>query len=217
MRKITTILLFVFAFAASAFSQKKLSEGTVVYNVMVQSANPDPKVADGFDGATNTVYVKGRMSRSDLASVFGTQSTIIDGKTGNVTVLKEYGPKKFMIKMTQQDWKESNMNYDSVQFTYENDFKTIAGYKAQKAVGKLKNGETFIVYYTTELIPENSDFQYSNRNLPGLALQYESTIGDLKVIFTAVSVDFAPVPASKFDLPTKGFRVMTYAESKAKN
>ena len=198
-------------------AQKKISEGTIIYNVMVQSADPNPKMADAFDGALNTVYIKGRMNRSDLSSAFGTQSTIIDGKTGHVTVLKEYGPKKFMIQMTPQNWKEANTNYESVTFTYENNFKTIAGHKCQKAVGKLPNGETFSVYFTTELIVENPDFQYSNRTLPGLALEYESIIGDRKVIFSALSIDYTPVPAAKFDIPTKGFRVLTYEESKAKN
>ena len=208
-------ILFLFTLLASTVSgQKKFTEGSILYNIVINSTDPNLKIADGFDGATNTIYIKGKANRSELASVFGTQSTIIDGKTGNVTVLKEYGEKKYMIQMTQADWKESNKKYDSVTFNFENEFKTIAGYKCQKAVGKLNSGDTFIVYYTTELLPESQDFQYSNRSLPGLALEYESTIGKNKVIFTASKVEFAPVPAAKFDIPKSGYRIMTYAESR---
>ncbi len=196
--------------------QTKFSEGSIVYNITVNTNDANPKFADGFDGATNTIYVKGKMSRSELVSVFGTQSTIIDGKSGKVTVLKEYGDKKYMINMTPGDWTEANRKYDSVLFTYENDYKTIAGYNCRKAMGKLKNGETFTVYFTTDLIPENKDFQYSNRSLPGLALEYESNLGTNKVTFTASKISFDPVPASKFDLPIKGFRVLSYQESKAR-
>ncbi len=207
------IISLIFSFTA-IFAQKKFSEGSIVYNVVVNTNDPNPKLADGFDGATNTIYIKGKLSRSELVSVYGTQSTIIDGRTGNVNVLKEYGDKRYMIRMTPADWVEANQKYDSATFIYENEYKTIAGYNCRKAIGKLKNGETFVVYYTTELIPENQDFQYSNKSLPGLALEYESNLGKNKVIFSASKISFDPVPASKFDLPKSGFRIMTYQESK---
>jgi hypothetical protein len=50
--------------------------------------------------------------------------------------------------------------------------------------------------------------------LPGLALEYETAVGNLQVIYTVSKLSFAPVPAAKFDLPRSGFRVMTYQESK---
>lgn len=206
--------LMVLGVFTKAFAQKKFTEGSIVYTVTVNTNDPNPKIADGFDGATNTIYIKGKMNRSELVSVFGTQSTIIDGRTGHVTVLKEYGDKKYMITMTPSDWVEANKKYDSVAFTYENEYKSIAGYKCQKAIGKLKNGETFTVYFTPELIPETQDFQYSNKSLPGLALEYETNLGKNKVIFSASKISFAPVPMAKFDLPKSGFRVMTYQESK---
>ena len=215
MKERSLILLILSLFSLiPLFAQKKFSEGSIVYNVVVNTNDPNPKLADGFDGATNTIYIKGKLSRSELVSVFGTQSTIFDGRTGNVDVLKEYGEKKYMISMTPSDWKEANQKYDSVTFTYQDEHKTIAGYDCRKALGKLKSGETFIVYYTTELIPENQNFQYSNRTLPGLALEYESNLGKNKVIFSASKISFDPVPASKFDLPKTGFRRMTYKESK---
>ena len=215
MKKRSLTLLISFSFlAGSLLAQKKFSEGSIVYNVAVNTNDPNPKLADGFDGATNTIYIKGKLSRSELVSVFGTQSTIIDGKTGNVEVLKEYGEKKYMISMTPADWIEENQKYDSVTFSYQDEYKTIAGYSCRKAIGKLRNGETFIVYYTPDLIPENQNFQYSKRTLPGLALEYESNLGKNKVVFSASKVSFDPVPASKFDLPKTGFRRMTYKESK---
>jgi len=214
MKKRFLILIISLVFFIPLFAQKKISEGSIVYNVVVNTNDPTPKLADGFDGATNTIYIKGKLSRSELVSVFGTQSTIIDGRTGNVNVLKEYGDKKYMISMTPADWIEANQKYDSVAFTYLDEYKTIAGYSCRKAIGKLKNGESFTVYYTTELVPENQNFQYSNRTLPGLALEYESSLGKNKVVFSASKISFDPVPASKFDLPKTGFRIMTYKESK---
>jgi GLPGLI family protein len=86
-----------------------------------------------------------------------------------------------MIKMTPAEWKTSNKKYEGSTFTYENEFKTIANYNCQKAIGKLADGSTFTVYFTKELVPVNKDFQYLNKNLPGLAMQYEAVLGKQKV------------------------------------
>src|ERR1041385_6983805 len=135
MKKRSLISLVLLIVSISILAQKKFSEGSIVYNVVVNTNDPNPKLADGFDGATNTIYIKGKLSRSELVSVFGTQSTIIDGRTGRVAVLKEYGDKKYIINMTPADWIEANQKYDSVTFSYENEYKTIAGSNCQKAVG----------------------------------------------------------------------------------
>jgi len=214
MKKKSLIPVLLIFFAAPAFSQKKITEGTIVYNLVVNSNDSTIKLADGLDGATNTVFIKGKLSRSEFVSIYGTQTTIIDGKAKNVTLLKEFGGKKYMITLQAEDWKETNKKYDSVSFSFENESKMVAGYNCHKAIGKLKSGETFIVYYTTDLLPDSQEFQYSNKSLPGLALEYETTIGNKKAVFTAASVNFNPVPIAKFDLPKSGFRVMTYEESK---
>jgi GLPGLI family protein len=102
-------------------------------------------------------------------------------------------------------------------FTYdEAASRTILGYKCKKAIGQLPDGATFTVWYTPDLVPEQKDFQYMNRNLPGLALEYETTMGKLKVTYTVSRLSFGTVPAAKFDIPRSGYRVLTYDESKGK-
>jgi GLPGLI family protein len=206
-------LLVLFA-SQLVFGQKRLTEATISYDIVINTNNAKPEAADMLDGATSVVYLKGNSSRSDMISSLGTQSTIIDGKTGNVTILKEYGEQKYMINMTSTNWKESNKKYEGISFTYVEEFKTIAGYNCQKAIGKLADGTTFTVYFTRDLIPVNRDFEYMNKNLPGLAMQYEAKKENKTVIYTVSAVNFNPVPAAKFDLPKSGYRVMTYEESK---
>ncbi|HRO70651.1 MAG TPA: hypothetical protein PK951_09730, partial [Chitinophagaceae bacterium] len=127
----------------NATAQKKLTEATISYDIVINTNNTTPQVADLLDGAVSVIYLKGTSSRSEMISSLGTQSTIIDGKTGNVTILKDYGEQKYMIKMTPAEWKASNKKYEGSTFTYEEDYKTIAGYNCQKAVGKLADGSTF--------------------------------------------------------------------------
>lgn len=194
-------------------AQRKLTEATISYDIVINTSNKTPQAADLLDGATSVIYLKGNSSRSEMVSSLGTQATIIDGKTADITVLKDYGEQKYMIKMTPQNWKQSNKKYDGITFTYLNEYKTIAGYNCQKAIGKLADNSTFTVYFTKELEPVNKDFQYLNKNLPGLAMQYEASLGKMMVTYTVSSINFNPVLQSKFDLPKSGYRVMTYEES----
>jgi GLPGLI family protein len=203
--------------AKNVAAQKRLTEATISYDIVINTNNTTPQAADLLDGATSVIYLKGNSSRSEMVSSLGTQSTIVDGKTGHVTVLKDYGEQKYMINLTQANWKESNKKYEGVSFTYVDEFKTIAGYNCQKAVGRLTDSSTFTVYFTRDLVPVNKDFQYLNKNLPGLAMQYEASLGKMKVTYTVASVNFNPVPQIKFDLPKSGYRVMTYEESRGMN
>jgi GLPGLI family protein len=203
--------------AKDVVAQKRLTEATISYDIVINTNNTTPQAADLLDGATSVIYLKGNSSRSEMVSSLGTQSTIVDGKTGHVTVLKDYGEQKYMINLTQANWKESNKKYEGVTFTYVDEFKTIAGYNCQKAIGRLTDSSTFTVYFTKDLVPVNKDFQYLNKNLPGLAMEYEASLGKMKVTYTVASVNFNPVPQIKFDLPKAGYRVMTYEESRGMN
>jgi GLPGLI family protein len=216
MKKIYTLsaLIGLLMFSTNLLAQRRLTEATISYDIVINTTNKTPQAADLLDGATSVVYLKSNSSRSDMISSLGTQATIVDGKTGNVTVLKEYGEQKYMITMTRENWKESNKKYEGITFTYVEEYKTISGYNCQKAIGTLTDGSTFNVYFTRDLVPVNKDFQYLNKNLPGLAMQYEATLGNMLVTYTVSSINFNPVQQSKFDLPKSGFRVMTYEESK---
>lgn len=208
---------FLISFTASA--QKKLTEGTVLYDITINTGTEKPQNAEFFDGATNAVYIKGPKTRTEMVNSLGTQSTIINQAPGKkeITILKEYGEQKYMITLTPADWMEVNKKYENVTFTYDSTAtKTIQGYAAKKAIGSLPDGTTFTVWYTPDVTLENKDFQYINRNLPGLALEYETTFSNLKVTYTVSKISFALVPAAKFDLPKSGFRVITYQESKGK-
>ena len=203
--------------AGPAVAQKKLTEATITYDIVINTGSEKPQAADFLDGATSTVYIKGLKSRTEMVSSLGTQATIIDGAKNTINIIKEFGEQKYLINMTPANFKEANKRFENVTFTYLPDEKTILGYKAKKAIGKLDNGSTFTVWYTTDLVPENKDFQYVNRGLPGLAMEYESTVGNLQVTYTVSKISLNPVPAAKFDLPKSGYRVMTYEESIGRN
>ncbi|MFT3822397.1 MAG: hypothetical protein QM731_00705 [Chitinophagaceae bacterium] len=215
MMKRFTLLFFSFTmFSLLAVAQRRVSELTLVYDASVSSGNAEPKMADAFDGATTTVYLKGNMSRSEMVSALFSSTTIHDSKTGSAVVLREVSGQKLLIRLNADNWAEKNKRYNGITFTNTSDTKTIAGYKCTKAEAKLTDGTTFTVYYTTDIIPENKDYDYQFKSLNGLPLEYEMVQGKLTIKYTVSKINLNPVPASKFDIPKSGYREMTYDESK---
>ncbi|GAB3432873.1 hypothetical protein [Niabella aquatica] len=206
------IVLILVGISTLSFAQKKLTEATIYYDVVVSTDNATPKVADMLDGSTNIIYVKGHLSRSDFISSLGSHSTIYDAKENSATNIRDYGNKKFLITYTSAEWKSYNKRYNGISYKIENEFKEIAGYKCQKAIGKLSDGTTFTVFFTRELIPVNTSFQSINKGLPGFAMQYDASRGNDKVTYTVSNIEFSVVPLAKFDIPKTGYRVMTYTE-----
>lgn len=209
----TAILIYSLSYTVNLSAQKKITEGVISYDIVVNTGNTNPSLVDMFDGATSIVYLKGFMSRFERVSSLGIESTIVDGKTGNVNVLKEYGEQKYMIAMNAENWKDANKKYRDIVFDLKDEYKDIVGYKCQKAVGKLPDGTEVNVFFTKDLIADNRDFEYAYKSLPGLAMQYETSVGSLKVTYTVSKISFNIVPATKFELPKSGFRIITYEES----
>ena len=208
-------LLFL---AAGAVAQKRFSEGTITYDIAISSNSDKPKNADYLDGTTVANYIKGNKSRTEMVNALGTMVTIHDSARNSIVILKEFGEQKYMITLTSADWQDANRKYEGISYNLADTArKTIQGYLCRKAIGTMKDGSTYTVWYTTDLIPENRNFQYETKSLPGLAMEYEIDSKDRKVTYTVSRISFSPVPASKFELPKSGYRIMTYAESKGKN
>lgn len=213
MKKI--ILSGIFAAGLlSVQAQKKVTDLTVVYDAVINTGSVEPKLADAFDGATTTVYLKGSFSRSEMVSALASFTTIHDARTGAGVVLQEVGGQKVLIRLTADDWKDKNRKYEGIRFTNTGETKMLAGYNCQKAVADLKDGSSFVVYYTEDIIPENNNYNSQFSNLKGLPLEYELTQGKLTIRYVVSQVNLNPVPVSKFDIPKTGFREMSYEESK---
>ena len=191
-----------------------MSELTLVYDTEINTGSKDPKLADAFDGATTTIYVKGPLSRLEMVSALFTSTTIHDSKAGTAVVLREVSGQKLLIRLTADDWKDKNKRYEGITFKDTEETKVIAGYTTTKAIATMPDGSTFTVYYTKDIIPENREYEYQFRSLAGLPLEYELNQGNLKIKYTVSQINLNPVPAAKFDIPKSGYREMTYQESK---
>ena len=187
--------------------QRIVAECTVVYKVESHDAS------DGSmrQKATKTVYIKSNNARIDLVAPAYAQSTIYNKSTGVATVLRSFGEDKYMTSLNAKQWRKLNMPLDSMQIQLTTDSISVLDYSCKKALLQLKNGTTVTVYYTTAIIPSVRDYEYMFKDIPGFVLGYEM-VDDLgvKTIFRATQINlYNPVAASKFDIPTKGYRILS--------
>lgn len=213
LKKIGSAIIFFFC-TLSLQAQKTITEGTLTYNISIQTGSNEPRMADMLDGATTTIYLKGSQSRSELVSGLGSEVTIYDSKKGTGVILKDYSGQKLMITLSNADWDKKNSKYQGISFETTNETQEIAGYNCKKAIARLTDGSSFVVYYTPELEIADKDYDSQFKNLPGLALQYEWQAGKMKFKYTLSKINFDVVSPSKFDIPKSGYRVMSYAETK---
>lgn len=195
-------------------AQKTVNEGTLIYNISVETGSAEPKMADMLDGATTTVYLKDNMSRTEMVSGLGSEATIHNATTGSGVILKDYSGQKLMITLTPQDWEKNNKKYDGITFENSGETSVIEGFNCHKAIAKLKDGSTFTVYYTTDVTLSNKNYDYQFKTLPGLAVQYEMQSGKMKFKFTLSKINYDNVPATKFEIPKSGYRILNYDETK---
>lgn len=194
----------------AAQDSKLISDCTVNFNVQVEDAKVDPKVAEAMKGTTKVLYIKGTKSRSDLITPNFKQITLFDAKTDSTVILRELGNAKYISYLDESKLREKNKKFEGIQFNLTNEKKTILGYECKKVVAKLADGSTYNVYYTPSITPSIKKYEYQFKDLPGFVLEYdsESEDGKTKIKYLATKINLLPVPAAKFDLPTSGYRVL---------
>lgn len=198
----------------AATAQQQFSDGEIVYSVKVDlPAGTSSAMASAFQSSRLIFTFKNYLFRSDMFLGKTTYTTIHNSRDNSAVSLIEAGSEKYLIRMNAEDWAKETARYRGITFTDASGSMTVAGYKCRQATGKLKDGSTFTVYYTPQLIPENTTYSERFEGLNGLPLYFEATTPrGIKMTMTATSVNISQQPASKFDTPSSGYREISYAE-----
>ncbi|RYY70904.1 MAG: hypothetical protein EOO13_04975 [Chitinophagaceae bacterium] len=210
-RFISLILLSLLSYSGSA--QKQLTEGVLQYNISIVSPKSETPTLNSLNGAVLSVYLKPTISRTEMKSTLGTESTVFDNRADNGFILKEYSGQKLMISMTGNNWDQKNKAYEDLNFTVTGETATISGYQCKKATATLADGKVFTVYFDPSVTISNKKYNNAFSKLPGLPVQYEIQSGNLSFKYTLSNLSYEAVPAAKFEAPKTGFRVMTYEEN----
>ena len=209
MRSIFVIILSFNLHSASA--QKTFSEGTIAFDLI---SNVNGKKIDTL--ATYTQMIKGVHYRSDVYSTVGKTITIYDLREGAGAIVREFGSQKMITQLNRDNWREIHKKFSGLNYTISNDTTNLLGYACSKATAILNEGDTLEVLFTGSLVPDNADMFSQFGNLPGLVLGFSTISKDSTIIYKARSLSFDPVQIQKFDIPSTGYRVIGYEESKRK-
>lgn len=189
--------------------QRVVAECTITYAINIDDSQASNDAIASLKSSSKTVFIKGMNSRTDLSSPTFMQSMIYQKNTGTAVILREFGANKFMTKLDPTKWKEENKKFDGMRIEATAETKTIIGYECKKVNMVMANGSTFSVYYTPAIAPSVKEFEYQFKDIPGLVLESESIDADgNKIRYTAKQINFNPVPPSKFDIPTTGYRIL---------
>ncbi|MBC7722913.1 MAG: hypothetical protein H7068_12870 [Pedobacter sp.] len=208
--KYLLLLIMAFAIALKPFAQQRvIAECTITYAISVDSTSTDNKLVESLKYATKTVYIKGNNCRTDLISPAFTQSVFYNKAKASATILREFGSNKFITILDSFKWLLEHSEFDSMKTIITNDTRKIVGYDCKKALLQLKNGKVYELYFTSALLPSVREFEYEFKDIPGLVLAYEVQSKDgKKVFYTATKINLSPVSASRFDIPTTGYRFL---------
>ncbi len=199
MKKFFQVSLLFIAFMAitnTAFSQKKLKEGVVKFELNMDALGDSPEAAM-MGGTSLDFYFKGNMQKMDMNMMGGMMriQTIIplDKPTEGAMLMDMMGQKIQVTEMNEEEISSNNsfMNMDNVEsVTYdEKDIKEIAGYPCYFAKIKTKDGLS-MKYYITEKIQPPIGVKNKDANvLKGYPLEMIVDTGQgMEMTFTAKEV-----------------------------
>lgn len=189
--------------------QRVVAECAVHFKITVEDLKADKDVLNAIQTSSKTVYIKGNDCRVDLLSPSLNQSIIYEKLNGSAVVLREFGNNKFMTKLSPEKWLAANKQYNEMTISLMDETKIILGYDCKKAIISLKDGTVYTLFYATSITPSVKEFEFPFRDLPGFVLEYQiKESGETIVNYKAVKIFLSPVQASKFDIPTSGFRIL---------
>lgn len=206
MKTIVSILFSFLILHLAQAQQRIVAECTVVYKVETQDADNAGK----RQKATKTVYIKSNNARVELVSQAYAQTTIYNKTTATAAIIRTIGGEKYMTTLSAAQWQKLNKLLDSTRIVLTTDSLSILDYSCKKAILYLKDNSEVTVYYTTSIIPSVREYEYMFKDIPGFVLGYEMhDAKGMKTSFKATQINlYNPVPSSKFDIPTKGYRLI---------
>ena len=193
----------------SAQAQQEFSDASLRYSVTSASNGTGTPMPDSY----LDLYLKNYYSKMVFKTGSYTYQTIRNAREHTAVALISAGSNHYMIRMNAEDLAREAERFQGLTFTPTGKTKQVAGYTCKELVGTLKDGSTFSVYYDPNLIPENKQYSNQFQDLNGLPLQFELiTKNHQKLLMTAIQVSLTPQPASLFDVPTQGYRVISREE-----
>jgi len=186
----------------SLFAQDDF-EGTITYDMTYSNMPTEMQQFSAMLPKQTIISIKGDKSRIETPMAMGTQAFLIDQNASEYIMLMDMMGMRKAVTITKED---SQMSTPEV--TYHDEYKTIAGYKCQKAtvitLDMDGNKVTSELYFTEEIPNVNKDLNF----VKGLPLQYSAKNDAIDIVLVATSVEKKSLSNNLFVIP-EGFEPAT--------
>ena len=204
-----SLVIFSWFFVLVVVGQKRLSEGTLTFSVLTYSENK--QIGDSL---TAQHFFKGAHTRSDLFGSLGRSATLYDSREQVGAIIRNFGYQKILVPLDALSWADKNAWYDPDSIVYSNEQKIILDYPCEKVQINLRNGARLLAWFTRSIILDNTNTEFQMGDLPGLVLHYEYATDQSRTVYSLIQLNFDPVPIQRFDIPSSGYRILSYTDSK---
>ncbi|MCL2435530.1 MAG: DUF4412 domain-containing protein [Lentimicrobiaceae bacterium] len=143
MKKITLLFLSILFCATYTLKAQKTFTGEIVFETRIEGTD-DPNLLSSLENFTTTVSILGNKSKTVIRpNDMAMMTQIWNGDNGSFSMVIEImGMGKFYKKMDAEQYKEyKRFNITELNFSRENEFKEILGYKCQKVIATITDLE----------------------------------------------------------------------------
>jgi len=203
-----TLMAAIMLMPALLSAQKKAFTGKVTYKIDFDMAGL-PEEAKSMMPTTMAMYIGSDKVKTEIITVMGNQSTIIDmDEKTHITLMNVMG-QKLAIKDTFEELMAQMALSGEYSVEITDETKEIAGYTCRKAVLKKITGEGETEEageaWFTDALKLHENFNFNNpqfNKIKGLMMEYGMDAGNnMKMSFTAVEVAGMKIKGAEFEVP----------------
>ena len=197
------ILLIVCVLYVSNFAHaqaKVLGECTIQFNIQQQQKN------EWVDIGSKKVWIKGNQCKTTLTTPQLVQTLIFNIQQDKAVVTKEVGNNKYLQEII---YPPASLATLISMKEIATDTITLLGYPCKKVKLELSDGVVYEIYYTADLIPSVTTFEFAFKEVQGLVLGYSIVNKNNPVIkYIATLLDLSPITLNQFQINKSEFQIL---------
>lgn len=200
----------LFGSIQSLNAQKKAFTGKVTYKISFDMSGLPPE-AKSMMPTTMAIYIGAEKVKTEIITVMGNQSTILDMKGKTHTTLMDIMGQKLAINDTYEELMSQVKDAPEYNIVETNETREIAGYTCKKMLirkvdtqgNEVDEGQIWLA----ENLNLHPDFYFNQpayKGLNGLMMEYEMDAGNnMKMKLTAVEVAGQKIKDTEFEIPAE--------------
>lgn len=210
-------LFFAMIMLVSSGVFAQIKEGKINYSISISGNSEEMQgYAQMLNGSTATISFKPSLTRVEMS--MGTMMNMVsitNSTTAKSLTLMSGMIGKIAIPSTLEEAKKMNeQKMPKFKIEQTSETKVIAGYTCKKAILTDESGNVNIFWYTEEISFETTGQNAIYAVLPGVSLEYTTTVNGMSMTFTALSIETSLTNSdSLFDMTVPaGYTVKTLAD-----